>query len=265
MKISHVVTTACLLLAACNNDTPTGALTVPFQLGSNDVCSYKGLDGSDIPVEEVRVALYTPGVIADDTEPFAEETVDCADGQALFTTVNAGKYTVIAEGLNADGRVVFDNGASVDTDFAEVLEGQDVVSDSIRLTLTPVKLNVRWQFKGFEFNQCTQVPLTTLTVDALRDDGNSPLGQGADYACDQPADGEMGYHRLADDARALNGNDLDTVEIAPKDMTNKVIGDIAKFQFDPPGPGGTVNLSIDITCTATTCDLSCAGDPCRPD
>lgn len=260
MKITHFVSSACILsalltLPACNNDTPTGALTVPFQLGSSGACSFKNPADQDVPVANVHVALYRPGTIGS-AEPVADDTVACAEGQALFTTVNAGTYEVVAEGLDADDLIVFDNEGEGNT--VEILEGQDITSETVRLNLTPVKLNVRWSFAGFDFNQCTQVPLKTLAVEARRDDGNSPLGDG-EFTCDQAADGEMGYHLLVDADRRLNGNDLDTVEITPKDAAGKTIGDIAAFTFDPPGPGHTVNLTVSIMCTATNCDLSGSG------
>ena len=261
MKITQLVSTACLHSAlgtlACNNDTPTGALTVPFQLGSSGSCSFKNAADMDIPVESVRVALYRPGTVGT-AEPIAEDTVDCADAQALFTTVNAGRYEVVAEGLDADDLVVFDNEGEDST--VEVLEGQDITADKVRLNLTPAKLNVRWSFDGFENNQCTQVPLKTLAVEARRDDGNSSLGSGV-FTCDQAADGEMGYHKLADDDRRLNGIDIDTVEITPQDASGKMIGEIAVFNFEPPGPGHTINLTIKIACTDTGCDLSGSGTP----
>lgn len=260
MKITHIVSTACILsalvtLPACNNDTPTGALTVPFQLGTSGACSYKNAGDMDLPVEKVRVALYRPGTIGS-AEPVAEDFVECEDGEALFTTVNAGTYEVVAEGLDLAQLIVFDNEG--EGNVVEILEGQDIIAETVRLNLTPVKLYVRWSFAGFDFNQCTQVPLKTLGVEARRDDGNSPLGDG-EFTCDQAADGEMGYRLLVDDDRRLNGNDLDTVEITPKDAAGKTIGDVATFAFDPPGPGRTVNLTVSITCTATNCDLSGSG------
>jgi len=262
MKITHIVSSVALLsalgtLPACNNDTPTGALTVPFQLGTSGACSFKDAADMDIPVANVRVGIYRPGTIGT-AEPVAEDTVACADGEALFTTVNAGTYEVVAEGLDADDLVVFDNEGEGNT--VEILEGQDITAETVRLNLTPVKLNVRWSFDGFDFNQCTQVPLKTLAVEARRDDGNSPLSDG-EFTCDQAADGEMGYRLLVDDDRRLNGNDLDTVEITPKDSAGKTIGTIAAFSFDPPGPGRTVNLTVSILCTATSCDLSGSGMP----
>lgn len=263
MKSNLLVSSACLVvaLAACNNDTPTGSLTVPFKIGSANVCSFKNPSGADVPVDDVRIALYRKGTV-DSGEPVAEETAPCAEGQALFTTIDAGNYDVVAEGKDADGLVVFDNEG--EGSVAEVLEGQDVTADEVRLNLTPAKLQVRWSFSGFEFNQCTQVELETLSIEARRDGGNSPLGDG-EFSCDQAADAGDGYHLLVDTDRRLNGNDIDTVEITPRDASGKTIGSIAAFSFDPPGPGHTIKLTLGIECTATNCDLTCAGTPCTPD
>lgn len=263
MKISTFVTTAILsalgTLAACNNDTPTGALTIPFQIGSNGVCSFKNPAGDDVPVTEVTISLYRKGTLGKDgAEVLAQATADCADGEVSLGTVNSGTYDIRAEGTDADRLVVFDNDG--EGDIVEVLEGQDIVADSVRLNLTPAKLNVRWMFTGFEFNQCTQVPLKTLSVEARRDGGGSSLGEGS-FSCDSAADVMGGYHKLVDDGRDLNGNDIDTVEIVPQDGAGKKIGDVASFSFDPPGPGRTINLTISIVCTATECDLSGSGVP----
>lgn len=260
MKITHLASTACLLsvLAACSHDTPTGALTVPFQIGSSGACSFKNAAGTDIPVENVRIALYRPGTVGGAEMSIAEDTVACADGQALFTTIDAGTYEVVAEGLDADDLVVFDNVG--EDSKVEVVEGQDITVDTVRLNLTPAKLNLRWSFAGFDFNQCTQVPLESFAIEARRDGGNSPLGDG-EFTCDQASDVEGGYHALVDEERRLNGNDIDTVEISPKDASGKTIGDIATFTFTPPGPGHTINLTISIMCTATNCDLSGSGMP----
>ncbi len=260
MKITHFISTACLLGAlgtsvACNNDTPTGSLTVPFQLGSNNVCSFKNPADEDVAVTDVRVALYRPGTIGT-ADPIAEETVPCADGEALFTTVNAGTYDVVAEGRDADELVVFDNEG--EGSKTEVLEGQDNESNRVRLNLTPVKVYVRWSF-GFDNSQCTQIPVKVFAVEARRDDGNSKLGAG-DFACDDTPD-EGNYHLLADPGRVINGNDIDTVEVTPKDAAGKEVGTFVSFKFDPPGPGHSVHLSIDVKCDGDKCDLSGSGAP----
>lgn len=265
MKSNHLA--SCLLgalaLSACNNDTPLGSLTVPFQIGTNNVCSYKNPSDEDVPVSSVRVSLYRKGTL-DMAEPVAVADAPCADGEVLFEDVTAGNYNVVAEGINGDGLVVFDNGSSAAEDFAEVLEGQDILAESVRLTLTPVKVLLRWKF-GFGNNQCTQIPMSSLELTTLRDDGNAELGPGGSFACEDDDIDADGYHRLVDDTRALNGNDLDTIEIAPKDMAGATIGDLAIFQFPERGPGATVKLTIEITCTDTACDLACSGTPCAPD
>lgn len=261
MKITHFVSTACILsalstLSACNNDTPTGALTVPFQIGSNDVCTFKNPADMDIPVEDVRIALYRPGTIGS-AEPVAEETVPCADKEASFTTIAAGTYEIVAEGLDANRLVVFDNVGEMNK--AEVLEGQDTSADRVRLSLTPAKVYLRWSY-GFGNSQCSQIPVKKYAVEARRDDGNSKLGEG-DFACDAVTDDPDNYHLLADEGRVINGNDLDTIEITPKDASGGDVGMYASFSFAPPGPGGSVKLSITVECSDTECNLMGSGMP----
>lgn len=258
MKITHLASTACLLsvLAACNNDTPTGSLTVPFQIGLNGVCSYKDPAGVDVPVANVRIGLYRPGTIGTE-EPVLEDTVACSEGAVEFPTVNAGTYEIVAEGLDSADLVVFDNEGA--DSKAEVVEGQAGTAQEIRLLLTPVKLYLRWTF-GFGNSQCDQIPLKVLAVEALRDSGASSLGIG-DFACDQEAVIEGNYRLFIDENRDLNGNDLDSVVITPQDAAGKSVGQEATFQFAPPGPGRSVKLSITIECTDTACDLMGSGTP----
>lgn len=263
MKITQLVSTACLLSAlgtlACNNDTPTGSLTVSFKLGTNNVCSFKNAAGTDNPVADVRIALFRPGTVGS-ADPIAEETVACADGEALFTTINAGTYEIVAEGMDAKKLVVFDNEG--EGDKAEVLEGQDNESNTVTLSLTPVKVYLRWSF-GFGSSQCATLPLKLFDVEARRDDGNAKLGSGS-FTCDASTDDPNNYHLLADMGRVLNGNDIDTIVITPTNATGKDVGDAASFSFDPPGPGNSVFLSIEAKCSGETCDLSGSGTPDAP-
>lgn len=267
MKSNLFVSSACLAgalvaLAACNNDTPTGSLTVPFQLGANSVCTFKDPAGADVAVETITMRLYRPGTVETAEEPVAEEQAPCSDGEIVFGTIDAARYTVVAEAKVGD-KVVFDNGGSVEEDVVEVLEGQEVTADSVRLTLTPVKVLLQWSF-GFGNSQCSQIPMKNLEITTLRDDGNSELGAGGVFSCDQPLD--IGNYRLlADPDRSLNGNDLDTIEIVPTDAAGKAVGTFVTYQFPEPGPGGEIRLSVVIDCSDTACDLACKDGTCTPD
>lgn len=263
MNIKQLVThvsciSALVAAAACNHDTPTGNLEVSFEIGSGVPCDN---------VEDVTVKLVKPGTKADadglvDAE--AEVTVECSSGKALLTSVAAGKYQVVVEGTDAENTVVVDNVLSSETDIAEVLEGSDTtLGRTIKLSPTPAKLLLRWAFNGF-LTQCTQIPLATFQVTGYKNAGKSTIAMG-EFACDAAADADDSYRTFPDEARDLDGEELDSIEIVPVDATGNNVGDRVVYNITPPGAGKTVKLTFSTECTDTTCDLKCAADPCAQD
>ncbi len=249
---------ALIAVAACNNDTPTGNLEVSFQIGSGVPCANVG-------AEDITIKLVSGSDLT--AEPAAEVTVACDEGKALLTSVEVGTYQVVVEGTDSSNTIVVDNGLTAMTDVAEVLEGQDTkLSNVIKLSPTPAKLLVRWNYSGFK-NQCTQIPVANFEVIGYKNGGTAQIAMGS-FACDSVADaGADGtYHSFPDPNRLVDGAELDSIEITPRDATGNVVGtDIVYNLVEPPGPGKTVQLTFSVDCTDTTCDLACASDPCLPD
>lgn len=261
MNIKQLVTKfSCLSLlavAACNNDTPTGNLEVAFEIGSGVPCDN---------VEDVTVKLVKPGAKADVDgviEPVAEITVACSAGKALLTSVETGNYQVIVEGTDAENTIVVDNGLTAETDLAEVLEGADTSAGTIKLSPTPAKLLIRWTLEGF-LNQCTSIPVANFDVIGYKNAGKSPIAMGA-FACDSAADQDDFYHALPDTDRNVDGEELDSIEITPKDATGNVVGERVVYSITPPGAGKTVKLTFSTECTDVMCDLKCKATPCAQD
>ncbi len=259
MTIKQFFSHACVLSAvfaagACNSSTPTGALTIPFEIGA-------GIDCGALNVENVRVTLLTIGGTTAG-EPVDDVTVACSTGEATFTTVPAGKYNVLAQGLAPDAEeiIVVDNFSSLDT-VVEVLEGQDFRTNTIKMFPTPAKLQIRW---SLGFQTCGSVPLDTLEVLTYKNGGTAPLLMGA-FACDAPSDAGD-YRTLPDPDRDLEGASFDTIEINPRDAMGNMIGDKLVYNLvNPPGAGRTVNLSFTIECTDATCTFVCPDTGCQPD
>ncbi|MBK9757777.1 MAG: hypothetical protein IPO88_30565 [Nannocystis sp.] len=259
--VSHVASLCALIaVAACNNDTPTGNLEVSFQIGSGVPCDTLG-------VEDITVKLVSGSDLT--AEPTAEVTVACDEGKALLTSVEVGTYHVVVEGTDSSNTVVVDNGLTAmdPNNQAEVLEGQDTkLNNVIKLSPTPAKLLVRWNYSSFK-NQCDQIPVANYEVIGYKNGGTAQIAMGS-FACDSVADaGADGtYHSFPDPNRVVDGAELDSIEITPRDATGNVVGtDIVYSLMEPPGPGKTVELTFSVDCTDTTCDLACKSDPCLPD
>lgn len=248
---------ALVAAAACNNDTPTGNLEVAFEIGSGVPCDN---------VEDVTIKLIKFGAKPDVDgvlEPTAELTVACSEGKGLLTSVETGKYNVVVEGTDAENTIVVDNGLTAETDLAEVLEGSDTSAGTIKLSPTPAKLLLRWAFNGF-LTQCTQIPLATFDIVAYKNAGKSPIAMGS-FTCDAAADADDSYRTFPDEARDLDGEELDSIEIVPNDDAGNAVGAKIVYNITPPGAGKTVKLTFSTECTDTTCDLKCAAEPCAQD
>lgn len=261
MNIKQLVSSVCSLCAlvavsACNNSPPTGTLVVPFEIGSGVACSSK-------EVKEVTVTLVDD--VADDRAMAPSVTVDCDTDQAQFDAVPVGTYTVIAEGKDPQGKIVVDNGASVESDLAEVLEGQVVtLQDPIKMQTTPAKLWVRWTLDGF-LDQCDKIPVANFDVIAYKNDGVDEILMGS-FACNSMPDTPDAYRVLPDPGRDLDGADLDGIEIVPVDASGNEVGTTAYYALvQTPGAGTIVRLTFSSECTADACDLTCAKAGCQPD
>lgn len=247
-------------LPACGDDNPTGTLIVPFEIGVGVACST--LDVADVTVELWR----TPedGGVA---EMIETSSGACDDGKITFNSVAAGNYEIRARGDDPNGITVVDNEGRDTPDMGEVLAGAENTADIVNLSPTPAKVFVRWQLQQDNFQaMCSEVSVAEFEVSVFENNGTKELYQ-TKLACDAAKDSEQkSYVRAADEARDIDGAELDTIKIAPLDAMGNAAGSPAIFTLaEPPGPGRTIRLTVTANCEGDTCDLTCASDPCAPD
>lgn len=215
-----------IALVACIKDKDsTGTLVVPFELGN-------GRDCKDFDVEHVRGEL--------DDGKYKDE-VRCEVGVVKFEHVPAGKYHVRLYGLDNDDVAIMDS--LEDDDLKMEVLGDDttvIAGDPVTLTSAPANLYVRWTFG---FGTCKSASVDQFEVEVWRGDG-SDLILHSDLDCDDVSDDEDHYHKVPDPKRALEGDEVCEATVTPVDKHNDEIGDPVEFDFDPPGPGRDIKLSL---------------------
>ncbi len=268
MTIKQLVTHACTfaLLAAplagtaCNNETPTGTLIVRYKIGAGIECSVAN-------VVNVKVSLYDMPPDGATSEEVDSLTVPCAEGEARFDNLPVDRYYITAEGVDDMSFTVVDNGASAETDLGEVLQGKETTTP-VAMFSTPAKLWVRFALNKDDFQaMCSAIPIANFNVTASKSGGLSPL-LIASIPCDAIPDPADGYHHLVDEARVLDGLELDHISVEPLDATGNLTG--ASLQYvlpKPPGPGRIVKITFSAECNSAdgACDLECKGGSCTPD
>lgn len=242
MRIGRLALGCGLLLAlGCGeeNGSDEGVLVVPFQLGNRKECS-------DLGVVGVRVEL-------DDGE--LSQEVDCEAGEVRFNLLDPGRYQVAVYGLDADGIAIMDSLAAGPL-TADVI-GRDttvVLDPAATLTAAPAKLLMRWQFG---FGSCESAAVGGFTVSAWRADGGELLME-ADVPCGMPGEGREQYRQIPDLERELSGDSVGEIDVQPYDVNDIAMGDPTTFQFEPPGAGHAIKLSL--TCNGGGCDGSGRAD-----
>jgi len=258
MRITSLATLFCLTALAapaCGGDQPTGSLIVPFQIGANVACSAIG-------VTDVTVQLWTMPSEGAEPTMAEEETVACDDKQAVFSSVDAGRYEVRAFGIDDQMIGIVDNGGKDPVDTAEVTSGAENTSDPVLMSTTPATVEVRWSIGG-GFVQCSAIPSKKFRVSLFENGGANQLHTHT-FPCDEMGDG-MGYHLVLDEGRDIKGDQLDLILVEPLDAQDKLNGTGAQFVLTPPGHGRTVKVSTNVDCPMDTCDVTCAVDTCMPD
>jgi hypothetical protein len=265
MIIKQLVTHACTLAllaaplagTACNSETPTGTLIVPFEIGA-------GVDCSVANVTEVRVSLYDMPFDGAASMEVDSVTVPCADGEARFDNLDVDRYYITADGIDGEKFTVVDNGASEAT--GEVLAGKETTATTVSMFPTPAQLWVRFELNKDNFQaMCSQINIDNFRITASKSAGLAPLIV-ASIPCDAVPDPDDSYHHLLDEMRQLEGVTFDHIRVQPLDTMGNTTGTEIKYQLAaPPGPGRTIKITFSAECTATTCDLKCNGDSCTPD
>lgn len=247
-----------LALSACHGADPTGTLIVPFEVGVSDDCTAPG-------VKDVHIVLSDMPPDGDVSAPIDEVTVACETKQAVFNNLPVGDYYIVAEGLDATGTVVVDNGLSAATDIGEVLAGTESTASTVSMYPTPAKLYVRFGINKDMFQaMCASVVVTDFQVIAAKQGGVAPLLMAKIPCTELPADDN--YHHIADPGRDLEGSTFDYIRVQPKDATNNDVGTDIKYPLEKPaGAGHIVRITFTAECDATSCDLQCKGGACVPD
>jgi hypothetical protein len=229
-----------LLAGGCPPDqTSTGTLVVPFELGNHRTCG-------DLSVKTVRAEL---------ANGMYTQEAPCMNGVVRFKDLPAGSYSVRMFGVDDKGIEVLDSL----TDHALVVNvvGQDttvVLKPAVTLTAASAHLLLRW---NFGFGTCKGVGVDRFTVKVWRSGGDNLL-LDASVACSTEGDGEDQYREVHDDSRQLSGDASGEVSVQPLDKTGVTVGDAVRFNFSAPGPGHDIKLSL--TCE----DGACKGSG-RPD
>lgn len=227
-------------LAGCGDDSQSGSLTVFYKFGGlRSTCAQEGVDA-------VRVSLDGDAV---------EETVPCDDVNGVeLTGVPARKYdALLVQGLADDGVAIRDNLGREDThdERVEVLGDRDV---EIEVTLTPTPAQVRFTFilvkpTGVPYGPQEQVPIKSFEAVAWEEGGNyAQTSHEFVYATLGSVEGQL----LPDPDRQIRGDRVDAITVDVFDQANAKIGDTLAFEFDPPGAGRPIDVTID--CRGSDCE-----------
>jgi hypothetical protein len=264
MTIKQLVTHACTfaLLAAplaCNSETQTGTLVVPFEIGAGIECSLKN-------VTEVKISLFDMPADGANSEEVDSLTVPCAEGEARFDNLPVDRYYITAEGKDAMDFTVVDNGGNSEPDIGEVLAGTETKAATVNMTSTPAQLWVRFELNKDNFQaMCSQIVIDNFKITAFKNGGADPL-ISTSITCDAVPDPDDSYHHIPDEMRDLDGSVFDYIRIQPLDKDGNMTGTDLKYPLvAAPGAGRTVKLTFSAECTADTCDLACNGGSCTPD
>lgn len=261
--VSHACTLALLVAplagTACGNDSQTGTLIVPFEIGAGIECSVKN-------VVEVKVSLFDMPFDGDASTEIESATVPCSEGKARFDNLPVDRYYITAEGKDDTGTTVVDNGAHLDTDLGEVLAGKETTAAAVNMTSTPAQLWVRFALNKDMFQaMCSQISIDNFKVTAYKNAGGDPL-ISTSIACDAVPNPDDSYHHIPDEMRQLDGSVFDYIRIQPLDAMGNMTGTDLKYPLAAvPGPGRIVKITFSAECTADKCDLACKGGVCTPD
>ena len=230
---------ALLMMSACGSEDPgpgAGTLVIPYVLGNDRSCENLG-------VATIRVQL---------DGGFMQTEVDCDGEDVRMRNVPAGLYSVEVFGLDADGVAILDSIQSGPlqqrvTGNSETTE----VNPPVILTAAPARLLLRW---NFGFGSCSSSGIDHFMVIAWNAaDGTEKLME-AMVPCESPGEGAGQYRTVPDEDRDLGGDSFGGVSISVIDDNGDQVGDVVSFEFDAPGRGREVKLSL--TCDESGCEGS---------
>lgn len=232
------------LLAGCSDGEQSGALTIDYRFrGAGSTCE-------SLEVTDVRVTI-------DDGLAMAEAPCDLEDPRILMDQVPSGRRDILVEGIAYDenGEIrTADNLGTLDepSPRIEVLAGS---SRNVDVVLTPTPATFRFLFDiespaGVAYPNCADSEVKSFEVAVL--EGPSEILSHEFVYCDAAAD----YQPIPDPQRAINGNDVNGIEVVVKGESSNITTLIPP-EFEPPGPGRTVDFRVN--CQGTDCELEFTG------
>lgn len=217
---------SCPALSCGEAEPQAGMLVVPFALGNYKECA-------DLGITQVR---------ADLDDGAATKAVSCEVGEVRFNDLSPGAYDVKLYGLDADGFPVMDSlGSPARVIVIGEAGGTVSAEPSVVLSSAPASLLLRWDLG---FGSCDSTDIDFFMVSAWRQDGSELLLQQS-ISCDTVGEGEDQYRQLLDENRRLGGSELGEVSIQPFDVNGVSLGDPVLFEFDAPGAGRSVHLTLE--------------------
>lgn len=217
----------------------TGDLIVPFVLGNAVSCGKS----------DVRVVV---AFLDDDRSAEAE----CDAGAVVFSDVPAGAYDVKLFGYAEDNTSIVMDSLATKQLFAQVAGGATTtLPEDVVLTAAPVRLELRW---GFGFRSCESNGVDRFVVSAWIAGGTDPL-LTAELGCTQDTTDHDNYRTVPDPERDLKGGIVGQVSIQALRVDGAAVGKPAIFEFDPPGSGSSIRLTVE--CGQTGCAGTGMPDP----
>lgn len=221
-------------LVSCADQTISkGGVIVPFVLGNMRTCKDMGID-------------VVRGVLDDG---YRIEEVPCVEGQIRFSDLPEGYYRIALYGLSEDSFSVMDSLGSRDS-IVEV-PGQGVsatLGQPVLLTAAPAFLQIRWRFG---FSSCEAAGVQEFLIRAWNSDGRDLLLETM-LPCDSAGMGSQQYRDVPDVDRDLGGTLVGQVSVTPLREDGTSFGPVVGFQFDPPGSGRRIQLTLD--CDRSGCE-----------
>ncbi|HFE44439.1 MAG TPA: hypothetical protein ENJ18_02950 [Nannocystis exedens] len=248
-----LLSTACLplltafALAGCTQDP--GNLEIPFSIGASSV-TCENAEVANVEMVLTEISEEGGGEIVEYTE-----IAPCTDGSVTFSGVAANSYNLEARALTSEELTVFDNFDPDSIQTIEALAGQNVTTDSVRLTPSPARVLVRWNLnKGGAQVQCAGVATKQFQISVFDTAGLKDLLIADPIACDAEA-AESPWHVVADPDRKLDGDQVGLIDVTPQDAQGNPVGSPTSVVLpDPPGRGVSVKVIIDCDddeCTAS--------------
>lgn len=237
--IAPFAAAALMGMAGCNNDPGSGTLTLQYQFGViGSTCAAEG-------VSSVRVSIGNEV----DEEPCSE------DGEVTISSVPAGNYDVVVEGLDAEGITVRDNIGNDDDESVEVIGGS---SQEHEVFLYPTPAEIELTLVLLDEDELQLPSLDSSQIEAFQvraSEGTNNLLLDGEVVI---ADLTSARTIVADPNRQLDGEEVNTIvlnavigsSIVPVDA-NLNTAAIENFTFEAPGHGRLIEIRVE--CVGTSC------------